>query len=263
MARRTDAGQPAKPRGPGRAEGPPRSGARCTQRRGGSKPPGGRGKANDRHYTAFNVGCLEEDALPRRHAEDHFINIDRTATAIGANCPGQGECILTGIQRDLGILKDKTKSREARVFALMAVGHWVGDIHQPLHVSFADDRGGNGIDAKLAGRCGGASDRPDNLHAIWTIACCIERVRKRADFNPTRSPYTVTYRAVDTLMAKTSVTEERTMVEDDPAVLANESFKITLDPAVLYCTKVVAECHYSASLARLPRTGPKRTQAVD
>ena len=25
------------------------------------------------------------------------------------------------------------------------LGHWVGDVHQPLHVSFKDDRGGNAI----------------------------------------------------------------------------------------------------------------------
>ncbi|APZ99722.1 hypothetical protein BWQ93_15460 [Sphingopyxis sp. QXT-31] len=29
--------------------------------------------------------------------------------------------------------KDRTKLREERAFALMALGHWIGDIHQPLH----------------------------------------------------------------------------------------------------------------------------------
>ena len=37
--------------------------------------------------------------------------------------------------------------------------HWVGDIHQPLHVSFEDDRGGNNI--QVNGQCSG------NLHATW------------------------------------------------------------------------------------------------
>src|SRR5690349_19295367 len=26
------------------------------------------------HYTSFNVGCLEEDEIPRPHPDDHFIN---------------------------------------------------------------------------------------------------------------------------------------------------------------------------------------------
>jgi hypothetical protein len=33
------------------------------------------------------------------------------------------------------------------------VGHWVGDIHQPLHVSFEDDRGGNSV--LVTGLCDG------------------------------------------------------------------------------------------------------------
>jgi len=34
---------------------------------------------------------------------------------------------------------------QAKLASLKYLGHWVGDIHQPLHVSFADDRGGNFI----------------------------------------------------------------------------------------------------------------------
>ena len=115
----------------------------------------GKGKLDDRHYTSFNVGCLEEDALPRRHPEDHFINFSRDTKAIeGSACPTDVECIFDGIERDLATLKDTSASNEDRVFALMAVGHWIGDIHQPLHISFADDRGGNSIDVKLKGKCG-------------------------------------------------------------------------------------------------------------
>jgi S1/P1 Nuclease len=46
-----------------------------------------------------------------------------------------------------------------RLIVLKSVGHWVGDIHQPLHVSFVDDRGGNNI--RVSGQCAG------NLHATW------------------------------------------------------------------------------------------------
>jgi hypothetical protein len=45
------------------------------------------------------------------------------------------------------------------LIALKSLGHWVGDIHQPLHVSFLDDRGGNTI--RTSGQC------PGNLHAVW------------------------------------------------------------------------------------------------
>ena len=108
----------------------------------------GRGKLPDRHYTSFNLGCLEEDELPRKHPDDHFINVSRDTGSIdGDACPHNRDCIFAGIQRDLETLKDQTASKQDRVFALMAIGHWIGDLHQPLHISFADDKGGNSIDA--------------------------------------------------------------------------------------------------------------------
>ncbi|MBP8672354.1 MAG: S1/P1 nuclease [Sphingobium sp.] len=172
--------------------------AALLQSRNGGVLVKGRGRMADRRYTSFNLGCLEEDALPRRHAEDHFINVARTVPAItGASCPPSGECILAGITRDLDILKDPARSREERAFALMALGHWVGDIHQPLHISYADDRGGNGIDAKLTGKCGTSPYRVENLHAVWDNclleAGIFERVRKRADFKKSWGPRVRTY----------------------------------------------------------------------
>lgn len=227
----------------------------------------GRGRLPDRHYTAFNIGCLEEDALPRNHPEDHFINVARSVPAItGGDCPANGECILGGIERDLAILKDPTKSKEERVFALMAIGHWIGDIHQPLHISFADDRGGNGIDVKLAGKCGTSRYNVDNLHAVWDNclleAGIFERVRKRADFKKSWGPNTITYRAVDTLQANTTLTQENSTVGGETWQWAQESYAITLDPAVLYCTQSGGSCRYSATQTTLSPGAAKRMQPV-
>lgn len=209
-----------------------------------------------RHYTSFNVGCLEEDERPRKHAADHFVNVDRTTTSIpAASCPVGGSCIFAGIDRDLTILKDRSNSDEDRVFALMAVGHWIGDIHQPLHISFADDKGGNAIKARVSGGCGTSTYRPRNLHAVWD-GCLLEaglfqKVRNRADFKPSWGRRTITYRAVDTLLANTSLNDEQQMVGTDPAIWANESFQVTLQPAVQYCVKVGSSCNYSASQVSL------------
>jgi hypothetical protein len=50
--------------------------------------------------------------------------------------------------------------------ALKGLGHWVGDLHQPMHVSFHDARGANKVDV----------DAPcsSNLHAVWDT-CIIEK----------------------------------------------------------------------------------------
>ncbi len=228
--------------------------------------------AGGRHYTAFNVGCLEEDAFPRKHQADHFINVPRaTATISSDQCPGlpngrQGECILAGLRRDLAILKDRSKSRQDRVIALMAVGHWIGDIHQPLHISFADDRGGNNIDVRFSGNCGGRS-RPDNLHAVWDNcalqAGLFERVRQRADYKASWGERTITYRAVDSLMSGTSLTREQAFVRGEPWQWAAESYAITLDPSVRYCVMVGASCQYSATAATLAATGAHRKESID
>ena len=234
-------------------------------RHGGITIPG-RGKMSDQHYTSFNYACLEEDEIPRRNPEDHFINVARTVPAITEQaCPSAGDCILSGIARDLALLKDPSKPRADRTFALMELGHFVGDIHQPLHISFADDKGGNGIDATLTGRCGTSSYRPDNLHGVWDNclleAGMFERVRKRADYKKGWSRFTITYRAVDTLQANTTLTEEQAIVGTDPVPWANESYQITLDPSVLYCTKVGDMCQYAPTAAT--KTNPKRMQSID
>lgn len=233
-------------------------------RSGGITVPG-RGQMPDRHYTRFNMGCLEEDAIPRQHEDDHFLNVARSVTLIPSSCPGGGECILSGISRDIAILKDPSKSRADRVFALMALGHWVGDIHQPLHISFADDKGGNGIDATLAGRCGTSTEGGvKNLHAVWDKclldAGLFERVRQRADFKSNWSRFTITYRAVDSLQANTGLAEERSLVGTDPTIWANESYQVTLAPNTLYCVQVASNCQYSAT--SLEKSNPKRVQPI-
>jgi S1/P1 Nuclease len=67
--------------------------------------------------------------------------------------------VLTAILYDFKNLQAKEQTDATRLVALKSLGHWVGDIHQPLHVSFFDDRGGNTI--RKSGQC------PEYLHAVW------------------------------------------------------------------------------------------------
>jgi hypothetical protein len=57
-------------------------------------------------------------------------------------------------------LKDPDKSKSEKVTALKFLVHLVGDLHQPMHVSHAEDRGGNAIRVTFKGA-------PDNLHGLW------------------------------------------------------------------------------------------------
>ena len=57
-------------------------------------------------------------------------------------------------------IKDPLVSRSQKIFALKFIVHLVGDLHQPMHVSHAEDRGGNSIHVTFGGKEG-------NLHGLW------------------------------------------------------------------------------------------------
>lgn len=57
-------------------------------------------------------------------------------------------------------LKDPKSSSEEKTFALKMIIHFVGDLHQPMHVSRAEDQGGNKINVKFQGK-------DTNLHSLW------------------------------------------------------------------------------------------------
>lgn len=58
------------------------------------------------------------------------------------------------------ILADPNQSHEKRAEALKFIVHLVGDAHQPMHISRAEDKGGNTIQVQFDGQ-------GTNLHALW------------------------------------------------------------------------------------------------
>lgn len=91
----------------------------------------------------------------------HYVNIPRGADRVDmARDCAKGECILGAITKYKGVLKDPASTREQRIEALKLLAHFIEDIHQPLHASYADDKGGNMISVKLFGK-------KTSLHALW------------------------------------------------------------------------------------------------
>jgi len=121
----------------------------------------------------FTEGCVFPD-VARQNARDdvtgwdkfdpfefwHFLNVPRTTHHIvESHC--HGNCVLTGIAFHTEALTHAA-TNEARAEALFFLGHWLGDIHQPLHVSYTDDLGGNNIKPITGGFY-----MSGNLHAVW------------------------------------------------------------------------------------------------
>lgn len=94
------------------------------------------------------------------HTRDwHYLNIgDGIPVAPGA--PTDGGRILAALQEQRDRLAAPGTPRRQRREALAFLLHLVVDLHQPLHVGRASDRGGNAIRVEF-------EDRELNLHQLW------------------------------------------------------------------------------------------------
>lgn len=91
----------------------------------------------------------------------HYVNIPLSAKEYdpARDCP-RDRCIIAALTGEIETLSSKTASTARRAEALRFVIHLVGDLHQPLHVSNDDDRGGNLTQVRFMGR-------GTNLHSVW------------------------------------------------------------------------------------------------
>ncbi len=115
-----------------------------------------------------------------------------------------------------------------------------------------------GLKRRSTGGCGRFGYSAEELHGVWDNcilhAGTFGRVRNRADYKPTWSRWTVTYRAVDTLLANTSLAQEQQIVAGEPWQWAAESYAIAISPEVRYCVRVQTSCNYSLTSPKM-RTG--------
>jgi hypothetical protein len=98
-----------------------------------------------------------------RHDADnlHYVNIPLADTRYvpERHCPG-GQCIIAAIEQERHQLADPAASREERAEALRFLIHFMGDMHQPLHVADNGDRGGNQRAVIFL-------SHPTDLHKVW------------------------------------------------------------------------------------------------
>jgi hypothetical protein len=189
-------------------------------------------------YQFFTTGCVFAD-LARRKAQDkvpgwggyapferfHFLNVARTTKSVPASACG-GDCVLEGIQRHSDALGNTALTKPARGEALLLLGHWVGDIHQPLHVSYRDDLGGNEI--KLTTSSIYASD---HLHGVWDSGIAA-RAHGTTDW----------WTYAGQLHAAITPAMRSDWADDPPLSWAQQSYDVTITEGVRYCRWQSAEC---------------------
>jgi hypothetical protein len=91
----------------------------------------------------------------------HYLNFQRGDCSYDPrhNCR-KGGCVVGALERETRTLANRKAGARERANALRFVIHFVGDVHQPLHAGFSEDRGGN--DFQIRNRRDG-----DNLHGFW------------------------------------------------------------------------------------------------
>jgi hypothetical protein len=98
-------------------------------------------------------------AMALRQHSDPPVGGHAVRLRCGARLP-ERECAVAKIDEFAVVLRYKTEPMRDRLEALKFLVHLVADVHQPLHASDDDDRGGNDIRVTFLGR-------QTNLHAVW------------------------------------------------------------------------------------------------
>ncbi|HYW45739.1 MAG TPA: S1/P1 nuclease [Bryobacteraceae bacterium] len=91
----------------------------------------------------------------------HFVDIpiNQTHLDMQRDC-AKGDCIVGEIAVLRQKLQDPAIAPDQRREALMFLIHFIGDMHQPLHCSDDEDRGGNTVRVVF-------HDHQTNLHSVW------------------------------------------------------------------------------------------------
>lgn len=92
----------------------------------------------------------------------HYRNIDADESFEKAKLNKDGD-IIRAISLQADVLNNPDASREEKQLALKMVVHFLGDIHQPMHLGHLSDLGGNRNYVKLF-------NSKRNLHSIWDTA---------------------------------------------------------------------------------------------
>lgn len=117
--------------------------------------------SEEREPTLAGVANWADEVKNRQTASLHFINFPRTDCHYTPerDCP-TGRCIVAAIEKYKEKLLAPSLPKEERAEALKYLVHFVGDIHQPLHAGYQDDKGGNTYQVQFHGK-------GSNLHKVW------------------------------------------------------------------------------------------------
>jgi hypothetical protein len=106
----------------------------------------------------------------------HYENREACGnTELERSCP-HGQCITRQIAHSTNTLQDPTATIAQRADAVRILVHLLGDLHQPLHLSDNNDRGGNDVWVYLP-----REKSPRRLHEVWDTRLVHMNTNRRDD----------------------------------------------------------------------------------
>jgi hypothetical protein len=114
---------------------------------------GGRQRTSQWHFVDIEIKAPDLDKA--------CFNYPPVPTGTVASDGPAADCVVDKIQEFAAELANPATDLEEQVVALKFLLHFVGDLHQPLHSSDDNDRGGNNKKVSAAGF------RAGNLHHYW------------------------------------------------------------------------------------------------
>lgn len=176
-------------------------------------------------------------------AKLHYINF-RSADCLydpPRDC-ARNQCVVWAIQHYAMVLGDRSRGDAERAQALAFVVHFVGDVYQPLHASYRNDKGGNDFQVRWHGR-------GTNLHKIWDTTML--------------NSMGLSYQALAYQLANNA----RAVPPGNPASWAQESCRIVRDDGVYPSTRNIDDNYVARELPvaeqRLREAGARLAALLD
>tara|TARA_R110002012_G_scaffold19465_3_gene70225 strand:+ start:2108 stop:2878 length:771 start_codon:yes stop_codon:yes gene_type:complete len=116
----------------------------------------------DGHSLAFVstfADDIKADRTYSKYSAWHYVNYPLGMSYKDSEKSEYGDIVMA-IEECINKVKDENNTKEDRVFHLKMLIHFVGDLHQPMHASRAEDKGGNNIQVQWFGE-------GSNLHRVW------------------------------------------------------------------------------------------------
>lgn len=102
---------------------------------------------------------IKSDDRYRAYGPWHYVNYP-FGSSYDTHPKSEKGDLIEAINSCISVLKNSNALQEDKVFHLKLLVHLVGDLHQPLHVGMAEDRGGNRFQVQWF-------DEGTNLHSVW------------------------------------------------------------------------------------------------